>query len=199
MKKVLLIGATGLLGRAIIAKLGNSVELIEASRNHGEYSVELSDPQSLKALFEKVGPVDAIICTAGVAYFQALPETTDADWQFALANKLMGQINVIRLGHTYVKAGGTIVLTTGTLAQTPLPGSAMVSAVNAAVEAAIRAFSLELEQVRINAVSPGWISETLAAMGMDTAPGLPAAEVAEHYLALLNGAQSAEIRVASKG
>lgn len=199
MKKVLLIGATGLLGQAITATLGNSVEVIAASRSHGEYSVELSDPQSLKALFEKVGPVDAIICTAGVAYFKPLSETTDADWQFALANKLMGQINVIRLGHAYVKAGGTIVLTTGTLAQTPLPGSAMVSAVNAAVEAAIRAFSLELEQVRINAVSPGWISETLAAMGMDIAPGLPAAEVAEHYLALLNGAQSAEIRVASKG
>ena len=33
--------------------------------------------------------------------------------------------------------------------------------------------------VRVNAVSPGWVSETLQAMGRNPAEGIPASEVAK--------------------
>ena len=198
MKKVLVIGATGLLGAAIVQKLADKAEVIEASFSHPTNPVDLSNPSALKALFENVDKVDAIICTAGVAHFKPFNDTQDADWQFGIENKMMGQINTVRFGAEYLNEGGAIVLTTGTLAQTPLPGSAIVSAVNAAVEGAIRAFSLELENVRINAVSPGWISETLAAMGMDPTPGLPAADVAQFYIDLVEQSTGGEIIVAAK-
>lgn len=198
MKKILVIGATGLLGKAIVQKLAGTADVIEASFSHPANPVDLADPSALKALFEKVGKVDAIICTAGVAHFKPFAETQDADWQFAIANKMMGQINTVRFGAEYLNEGGAIVLTTGTLAQTPLPGSAIVSAVNAAVEGAIRAFSLELDKVRINAVSPGWITETLAAMGMDTAAGMPAEDVAQFYVDLVEQSRSGDIVVAAR-
>ena len=198
MKKVLVIGATGLVGKNIVTKLTGKVEVIAASLNHDSNPVDLSNPESLKALFAKVGKVDAIICTAGVAHFKALAETGDQDWQFAINNKMMGQINTIRFGQEYLNENGVIILTTGILAQYPMPGSAIVSAVNAAVEATVKGYSLELENTRINAVSPGWVKETMEAMGMDSTPGMPASEVAQYYLDLLDTSTSGEISTAVK-
>jgi NAD(P)-dependent dehydrogenase (short-subunit alcohol dehydrogenase family) len=72
-----------------------------------------------------------------------------------------------------------ITLTTGLASQYPAPGSAIITTVNAAVEAFVRAAAVEPSiSVRVNAVSPGWVSETLQAMGRNPAEGIPAAEVA---------------------
>jgi len=196
MKRVLVIGATGLLGKAITSKFGSDIDVIQASRNSSEYAVDLANPQSLQALFDNVGIVDAIVCTAGVAEFKPFAQTQDSDWQFGIENKMMGQINVIRYGEKYLTQEGSIVLTTGVLAQSPMPGSAIVSAVNAAVEGAIRALSLELEHIRINAISPGWISETLTALGMDASQGIPASDVAQYYIDAINTSNSGDIIVA---
>lgn len=196
MKRVLVIGATGLLGKAITSKFGSDIDVIQASRNSSEYAVDLANPQSLQALFDNVGIVDAIVCTAGVAEFKPFAQTQDSDWQFGIENKMMGQINVIRYGEKYLTQEGSIVLTTGVLAQSPMPGSAIVSAVNAAVEGAIRALSLELEHIRINAISPGWISETLTTLGMDASQGIPASDVAQYYIDAINTSNSGDIIVA---
>lgn len=198
MKKILLIGATGLLGKAIAEKYQGEAEVISASFNHAENPVDISNVESLQALFNKVGEVDAIICTAGVAHLKPLAETADSDWQFAINNKMMGQINTIRYGNKFVKNGGAIVLTTGVLAQYPFPGSSMVTTVNIAVEGAIKSSALELENIRINAVSPGWIKETMEAMGMDSEPGMPAADVAQYFVDLVDNSTSGDIVVAAK-
>ncbi|MGA8445706.1 MAG: SDR family oxidoreductase [Roseiarcus sp.] len=92
----------------------------------------------------------------------------------------MGQVNVVRYGMKSVRPGGAITLTTGLAAQYPSPGSAIITTVNAAVEAFVCAAAAEPSiSVRVNAVSPGWVAETLQAMGRDPAGGIPAAEVAE--------------------
>ena len=59
------------------------------------------------------------------------------------------------------------------------PGSAIITTVNSAVEAFVRAAAVEPAiTIRVNAVSPGWVAETLEAMGRDPAGGIPAADVA---------------------
>ena len=55
MKKVLLIGATGLLGTNIAKAFESSVEVLASSFSKGEYSVDISNVNSLKTLFDKVG------------------------------------------------------------------------------------------------------------------------------------------------
>ncbi|TMP34373.1 short chain dehydrogenase [Pseudoalteromonas rubra] len=198
MKKVLVLGASGLLGQSIVNKLAGAAEVIGASMSDAEYPVDISNPESLQALLAKVGKVDAIICTAGVVNFVPWQQATDADWQFGISNKMMGQINLLRFGTQYVNEGGVIVVTTGILAQNPIPGSSVVSAVNAAVESVVHAASLEVEGVRFNAVSPGWVKETMEAMGMDATPGLPATEVAQVYVDLIEHSTSGEIHLAVK-
>jgi NAD(P)-dependent dehydrogenase (short-subunit alcohol dehydrogenase family) len=178
LSKILVIGAAGLIGAEVVKALGES-ECVPASRNSGE-RVDISDPKSLAALFDRVGMVDGIVCTGGAARFKPWDQLTDEDWTFSLANKLLGQVNVVRYGLKTVRPGGAITLTSGTASQDPSPGSAIISTVNAAVDAFARAVAAEPSiSVRVNVVSPGWVSETLQAIGRNPAEGIPAAEVAK--------------------
>jgi NAD(P)-dependent dehydrogenase (short-subunit alcohol dehydrogenase family) len=99
-----------------------------------------------------------------------------------------------------VRPGGAITLTTGVLAQYPMAGSSIVTTVNAAIEGFVRAAGVELgDRLRVNAVSPGWISETMQSMGMDPAPGLPAADVAQRFVTQVNTGAAGSVLVAARG
>lgn len=200
MKKILVIGSTGLLGSAVVKAMEKVGEVIEASKSSKTNPVDISQVSSLNELFTKVGRVDAIICTAGLVNFKGFTEASEQDWNFGLSNKLMGQVNVVRYGSAFVNQGGSIILTTGILSSYPMPGSSIVTTVNAAVDGFVKSAALELKgKVRINAVSPGWISETLVAMGMDTAPGMPASEIAQAYINLIDSNETGTIYIAAKG
>ncbi len=110
----------------------------------------------------------------------------------------MGQVNVVRFGAKHVRPGGAITLTSGLAAQFPAPGAAILTTVNAAVEAFVRAAAVEPIPARINAVSPGWVAETLAAMRRDPAGGTPAAEVAQVYLKQLRDGASGSVAPAGR-
>lgn len=198
MKKVLVLGSTGLVGSKIVELLDGKAQVIQASKSNKENPVDLSNPNSLKELFAKVADVDSIICTAGVAGFDSWDNEDGKNWDFGIANKMMGQINTIRFGKKYVKNGGSIILTTGVLAQYPMEGSCIVTTVNAAVEAAVKSAAFELKNIRINAVSPGWVKETMENYGMDSTPGMPAIEVAQYYVNLIESGNSGDIVVAVK-
>ena len=199
MKRVLIIGSSGLLGSAIAHLLNKKYEIIEASRTSQSHPVDISNMELLRTLMQSVGKVDAIVCTAGVAQFRGFSDATNADWDFGLANKLMGQVNIVRLGAEHIYPMGSIILTTGVLSMYPMLGSSIVTTVNAAVEGFVKSAALELkDKVRVNAVSPGWITETLEKIKMDTSPGLPAAEVAKAYLDLIESDKSGVIQIAVK-
>ncbi len=196
MGKTLVIGASGLLGSRIVEALGED-RCIRASRNSGE-RVDISDPESLAALFERVGELDGIVCVGGAARFKPWAQLTDDDWTFSVANKLMGQVNVVRLGAKTVGPGGAITLTSGLAARYPAPGSAIITTVNAAVEAFVRAAAVERLPLRVNAISPGWVSETLAEMGGDPGIGIPAADVARVFVSQLRDGASGSIAPAMR-
>ena len=196
MGKILVIGGTGLLGSAVVKALGED-RCIVASRNAGEH-VNISEPASIAALYDRVGELDGIISACGAARFVPWDKTTDDDWAFGVANKMMGQINIVRLGASHVRPGGAIVLSSGVLAQHPMPSGAMVTTINGAIEAFVLGASVEGLPVRVNAVSPGWVRETLQAMGMDPSPGIPAAEVALAYVRQLEEGASGSILVSQK-
>jgi NAD(P)-dependent dehydrogenase (short-subunit alcohol dehydrogenase family) len=180
--RILLIGATGTIGHAVAELLGRDHDVIPASRAHAHEHVDISDLASLKALYARIGKVDAIISAAGSAAWKPLGDLTDADFAFSLGNKLMGQVNVIRYGLDAVNDGGSITVTSGILAQKPQHSSAAVSLVNSGLEGFARAAALEAPRgIRVNVVSPPWVSETLESMGMDPKGGLPAATVARSY------------------
>ena len=186
--RILVVGATGTIGRAVVAALSASNEVISASLRSTTVKVDIADPASIQQMYRSVGRLDAVVCAAGQAKFAPLAQLSEADFRFCLDNKLMGQVNLVRFGFQHVEDGGSFTLTTGILAQAPIPGSAAISLVNAAVEGFIRAAALEApRKIRVNAVSPPWVTETLQALKMDTAQGLPAAVVARAYVRSVTG------------
>jgi NAD(P)-dependent dehydrogenase (short-subunit alcohol dehydrogenase family) len=186
--RILLIGATGTIGQAVAAALSGRHEIISASRNKSHEQVDMSEPESIRALFERVGTVDAVVSAAGQAAFKPLADLADEDFAFSMRNKLMGQANLVRFGLPSVTDNGSVTLTSGVLAQSPQPGTAAISLVNAGLEGFVRAAALEAPRgIRVNVVSPPWVTETLKALGMPLTGGLPAATVAKAYVESVEG------------
>jgi NAD(P)-dependent dehydrogenase (short-subunit alcohol dehydrogenase family) len=185
--KIIVIGATGTIGKAVAELLATRHEVIRASR-HGPVKADIEDAASLVKLFETVKDVDGVVCCAGTAVFKPLPQLTEADVQVGLRSKLMGQVNLVRTAMQHLRDGGSITLTSGVLAREPMPGGAAISLVNAALEGFVTGAAIELPRgLRLNVVSPPWISETLAAMKMDPKAGIAAAACAKAYLAAVEG------------
>ena len=148
----------------------------------------LGSAESIAGLFASVGKVDAVISTAGAAGFAPFEQLDDAAFDLALSNKLMGQVNLVRLGKDYITERGSITLTAGILSRHPIPGSVAVSMANGALESFARAAAVELgKDLRINVVSPAFVKETMEMMGMDPAPGLSAADTAKAYQQAVEG------------
>ncbi|HEY9700035.1 MAG TPA: short chain dehydrogenase [Trichocoleus sp.] len=191
--KIVVIGATGTLGKAVVQALADH-EVIEASRSSSQYPIDVMDIGSIQRLFESITPFDAVISATGQARFKNLDALTDEDFQFSLSNKLMGQINLVRVGTPYIADNGSFTLTSGVLSTEPMVGSAAISLVNAGLEGFARAAALELPRgIRINVVSPPWVSETLQAMGMDLPGGMPAADVARAYVEAVRSQETGQI------
>jgi NAD(P)-dependent dehydrogenase (short-subunit alcohol dehydrogenase family) len=198
--RILVVGATGTIGRAVCDALAARHECVRASRHRSALKVDIAQPTSIRALFESVGRVDGVVSAAGEARFAPLETLRDEDFAFSIANKLMGQVNLVRCGLDHVADGGVFVLTSGVLARTPMKGSGAISLVNAALEGFARAAALEAPRgIRVNVVSPPWVTETLRALNMDPAGGLPAATVAQAYVRTVEGGQTGEVIEPSAG
>jgi NAD(P)-dependent dehydrogenase (short-subunit alcohol dehydrogenase family) len=192
--KLMLIGATGTIGSAVAAALSQRHEVIAISRHTEPWRVDISSPASIRSLFEAVGAIDGVISATGAARFKPLDQLDDEDFAFCLQNKLMGQVNLVREGLQRVRDGGVMVVTSGILSRSPTPGSSAISLVNAGVEAFVRAAALEAPRgIRVNVVSPPWVSETLTKLGMDPKGGLPAAVVAQSYVRAVDGAVTGQV------
>jgi NAD(P)-dependent dehydrogenase (short-subunit alcohol dehydrogenase family) len=192
--KILVIGATGTIGAPVAQALEARHEVIRASHTKSALIVDLADPASIKRLYAKVGRVDAVVSVAGQAAFRPLLALSDADFALGLNNKLMGQVNLVRFGADAVTDKGSFTLTSGILSRQPMPGGAAISLVNSGLEGFVRGAALDLPLgLRINAVAPGWVTETLIAFKMDPAPGTPAAQVAKTYVKAVEGNMTGQV------
>jgi NAD(P)-dependent dehydrogenase (short-subunit alcohol dehydrogenase family) len=189
--KIIIIGATGTIGAAVASAMEKEHEVIRASRK-GDVQVDLSNPNSIKAMFQSVQDIDAVISAAGEARFGSIDTLTDEDVNLGITSKLMGQINLVRYGRQYLNKGGAITLTTGILAHNPNPQVPMLTMINLGLEGFVQASAQDMpNHMRLNAVCPPMASETAEKMGWGPG-GVPAAEIAKYYVhsveSNLNGA-----------
>ena len=192
--RVMIVGATGTIGTEIAKALSPRHDVVKVGASRGDFQVDLASKASIVRLFAEVGQVDAVVSAAGVSRFGGLLELSDDDFSLGLSNKLMGQVNLVRVGHEHVADGGSITLTSGNLSQNPIPGSASITMAGAALEGFVRAAALEMPRgIRVNIVSPGWVKETMEAMGMDSSSGMPAEQVALAYVESVEGGRNGEV------
>jgi NAD(P)-dependent dehydrogenase (short-subunit alcohol dehydrogenase family) len=189
--RVIVIGATGTIGQLVVEALTSRHQVVPVSYRQCRIRVDLGDTSSILEMYRTTGQVDAVISTAAAARSAPLAELTDQDFALGLRNKLMGQVNLVRIGFAWLKDSGSFTLTSGALAQRPRVGGVLKSLVNAGVEGFARAAALEAPRgIRVNVVSPPLVAETLEAQGMDPSVGIPAAAVAQAYVQSLDGMQN---------
>lgn len=195
-KKIVVVGATGTIGRAVVEELAKRHDVLHAGRSSAPYKVDLTDAESMKRLFDQIGPVDAVVCAAGNAHFGPLASMTAEQFKIGLLDKLLGQVQLALIAAQRLNDAGSITLTGGILSREPVLNGANASTVNAAVEAFVRAAAIEFPRgVRINAVSPTVVVESMEAFGayFRGFEPAPAARVALAYSRSVEGGQTGQV------
>ncbi len=194
--KIVIIGASGTIGSAVASELAQRHEIIEVGSRSGAHQADMGDIAQVRALFARIGKVDAVVVTAGKLHFGPLADFTPEQFQLGLGSKLMGQVNVALVAQQYLNDGGSITLTSGIVAEQPIRNGAAASMTNAAVEGFVRGAAIELARgIRINVVSPTVLEESLDAYG-PFFPGFEpasASRVALAYRRSVEGAQTGQV------
>ena len=188
--KILIVGGSGTIGKKVSERLAKKHQLIICGRTSGDVRVDIADSSSIKAMFEALGNVDAIVCIAGEAKWGAFDSLTEDDYYIGLRSKLMGQVNLVRIGKDYLNENGSITLSTGILADFPVASTASAAMVNGGIHSFVKAVALELRsQCRINVVSSGLVEDSVYKYE-DYFPGhnpIPMFKIANAYVKSIEG------------
>ena len=191
--KILLIGANGTVGSAVDKELAQRHEVIRIGRSSGDFQVDISDSASIRALFEKTGKFDALVCAAGNVTFAPLAEMSSQSFALGLQDKLMGQVNLLLIGREFANDGASFTFTSGILSQDPIRSGASAALVNGALDSFVRAAAIELPRgLRVNSVSPNVLVEAMGSYApyFRGYKPVPAADVALAYAKRVEGLQS---------
>ena len=194
--KVIVIGASGTIGRAVVEQLAVRHEIITVGKTTGQYQADIADIGSVRQLFSQVGKADAVVVAAGNLHFGPLAEITPEQFNIGLQHKLMGQVNVALAAQQYLNDGGSITLTSGIVSDEPIRYGVNASTVNAAVEGFVRGAAIELPRgLRINVVSPTVLQESMAIYGpyFHGFEPVPAQRVAQAYVRSVDGLQTGKV------
>ncbi|PST83657.1 short chain dehydrogenase [Pedobacter yulinensis] len=194
--KILLIGGNGTIGKKVAAGLSLQHELIFAARTTGDIQVDITSATSIEEMFRASGIIDACVCTAGTGYYGPFDTMTANDMLPGIEGKLMGQINLVLIGKSYLAEGGSFTLTSGIAANHPARHGSCVATINGAINSFVLAASQELRQDRrINVVSPGLVEDSAERYG-HLFPGynlVPMVKVVNAYKLSIEGAINGKI------
>ncbi|MBA2656387.1 MAG: short chain dehydrogenase [Tatlockia sp.] len=194
--KIIVIGSSGTLGRAIVKELESRHEIIKAGFNSGDLRVDIRDSNSIEAMFIKVSEVDAVILSTGKVHFGDFHQMQEKDYYLGIQDKLMGQVNVVLIGRNYLNEGGSFTLTSGILSEDPIRFGSSASMVNGALNSFVVAAAIEMpKKQRINCVSPTVVTESMDNYGsyFRGYKSVSVSEVALAYSKSVEGLQTGKV------
>lgn len=191
--KIIVVGGTGVIGKAIVNELSQRHEVICAGHTQGDIQVDISDAHSIEKMYQTIANVDAVISATGNVHFGSLSTMTPELYQLGLQSKLMGQVNLMLIGLRYLNDAGSFTLTSGILSHDPIRLGSSASMVNGALDSFVKSAAIEMPRaMRINCVSPTVVLESMdkfAPYFRGFVP-VPAAKVAMAYSKSVEGAQT---------
>jgi NAD(P)-dependent dehydrogenase (short-subunit alcohol dehydrogenase family) len=215
-KRVVVLGGSSGIGLAIAqaaAREGASVAIASSRKARVDQAlatlpasaegqvVDLTDADAMQKLFARLGSFDHLVFTAGkTLQLGSLASMDVGAARRAFELRYWGAYFAAKYGSDNLRAGGSIVFTSGTAGRRPRTGWTLVASVCAAMEGLTRALAVELAPIRVNIVSPYVVKTALWAEMAEadretlyrrTAEKLPvghageAEEIAEAYLYLM--------------
>ena len=153
--KIIVIGASGAVGKTAVDALSSRHEVVKVSRSSGEVRVDVDDVESIRSMYQQVGKVDAVVSAIGHGHFGTVHEMTSEQFMKGINHKLLPQVNLVLEGFDYINDGGSFTLTSGVLNRDPIPGGSCAAAANGAVDGFVLGAAVDMPRgIRINAVSP---------------------------------------------
>jgi NAD(P)-dependent dehydrogenase (short-subunit alcohol dehydrogenase family) len=179
---------------AAVAELGKAAD---------GHAIDLRSPAAVQQLFDRLGPLDHLVYTAG----EELLISPLAQIDLAAARRFYelrywGALAAIQAATPHLARDGSIVLTSGAASKRPHPGFVIGASICAAMEGVTRTLAVELAPIRVNIVIPGFVDTELwanvpadarAEMFRAAAEKLPVGrigapdDIAEHYLSFMRG------------
>jgi NAD(P)-dependent dehydrogenase (short-subunit alcohol dehydrogenase family) len=216
-KRVVVLGGTSGIGLAtadLASRLGAEVTVASSSPDTVKRALEtlppattgevidLTDNTDVAGLFDRIGPFDHLVFTAGESLTMLELRAMDLDRaRKAFELRYFGMLGAVSAAVPHLRPGGSIVLTSGTAGDRPGAGWSIAASLCGAIESVVRAMAVELAPLRVNAVKPGVIrsplwsnldEQTRTALYDDTAGSIPLGrvgeteDVAKAYVYLMN-------------
>jgi NAD(P)-dependent dehydrogenase (short-subunit alcohol dehydrogenase family) len=166
MKTIILIGALGKMGQAALTGLSNHKVITAGRSGDVDHIVDITDEQSIRELYEKVGHFDAVVNTVGLCEYANFTEMTETQWMSTIMSKMMGQINLVRIGQECIVDGGSFTLISGILNVKPIPYAIADATTSGAIDTFVKCVAFEMPRnMRINVVNPTVLVEAWGIYG----------------------------------
>ncbi len=160
--KILVIGANGSVGRPAVEALKDRHEIITVGRSNGDILADMEDLGSIRAMYESIGKVDAVITAIGHGHFGNVAEMTGEQWMKGINHKALPQVNAVLEGISYMSDNGSFTMTSGVLNRDPIAGGACAAAANGAIDSFVLGAAVDMPRgIRINSVSPGVLQNSM--------------------------------------
>lgn len=149
---------------------GRSEEKLQSAKDEigsgvTAYSLDFTIEQEVQAFFDKIGSLDSLVVTAGIATYGNFLQTETAEARDLFDGKFWGQYHAAKYAAPLLPEDGSITLFSGVIAFKAMEGASALGAVNAAISNLGPSLALELAPIRVNVVSPG-IIDTPSRYGM---------------------------------
>jgi NAD(P)-dependent dehydrogenase (short-subunit alcohol dehydrogenase family) len=176
-KRVVVLGGTSGIGLAVAeaaaregaqpvvvsrdpARVEAAVALLPAGAEG--FAVDVTDEAAVKSLFERIGGFDHLVFTAGeTLQLGALAEMSLAAGRQFFETRYWGAVTAAKYGAPLIRAGGSIVFSSGAAGARPQAGWALGASICTAMEGLTRALAVELAPIRVNLVTPGFVRTPL--------------------------------------
>ena len=183
--KIIIVGATGRIGREVDKALSEGNEIIRVGATSGDIQCDYTNPESVAAMYNEVGEFDALISVAGRdSVFKRYDDLQPEDYRYGFERKFLGQVSLVEKGKATIRDNGSFILTSGFLSHYPNPASIATGPLNAAVDTFVmNTAPLLTRGIRLNVVSPAPVVEP----GQEGEGLVTAAQAANYYVDAIRG------------
>jgi len=166
-QRVVVIGGTSGMGLATVrAALAQGADVVAAGRRPvggrepvtgaRQEVVDVTNEESVRALFQSVGELDHLLVTASPGSPGAFGEQDLASARTYMDGKFFGSWTCAHFAAPRIRDRGSITFVTGGAVVRPPAHGSMIAAAFAAIEALTRALAVELGPKRVNTIRPGY-------------------------------------------
>ena len=131
---------------------------------------DVADANAVSAAFQQIGPVDVLICNAGICHYGLMSMVSEAQWDRIFAVNVKGIYHCVNAAMPAFlqKQSGCVITVSSMWGQVGASCEAAYSATKGAVIALTKALAKELgpSGIRVNCIAPGVILTDMCA-GVD--------------------------------